>query len=866
MKKYLNTTLLLFVALFCCKLSAKNVSGLKVSSCEFEGPYYETSTKDKIQKGCQNNYTWGKKDIILSRGRGLKGFAQKVDIRGISSGAFQFFFTQIRLKNGKYYRVSFDAKGEGFVGKMAVYIRKIGYPWKSYLDNHLKFLPTSNWKRYSFGGMCTTDVDRDLGVMFQTGSLGRFWLDNLKIEEFDTPPEKVRSLARKVVKGNLFPRSSFEGEKDYFWSNGIYSLPEGEWEDPQIYRAAGGKFGKFSMAIPSSINKGSVFCRSYYLPVANGNCYTFSAWLKSSKKSAEASLQLFGNDHKSLGYKRVKIGPEWKRFTLTTKKLSSSISDVYAAINVSQQNGTVFVDGIQLEVGEKATVWTPKYPFELYARFDQLADNITHWGKKLPLKILIAASQKSKSLSQKRIPVKLKIQAYPDITVVDKIVNLLPGKEFNLEIDTKHNGLFRVSLSPVDKKVASFQEIIFARLPKPRQIGKDSAFGTHFSIRPFFINYAWKIGMKWLRLHDGSAITKWRCAERDKGKIVWYDKQVNAVLDRGMNILGLPDGPPQWAKLPKGSKNIIDLKAFEKYCMAIAEHYKGRIDYWEAWNEPFMVGFFPGTPQQYGKVFEIANSSLRSGNPKTKILGFCTQLSGIDFVKKIPARYRKDIDILSFHCYFSNLTGGGTMSSTSELNAYKKLFGKDDPGKYWNTEGANFSLGKNSFYSFRQDKNLNKRAVAFCSRVWVEQRKANFDKLFIYTLHQGDTVKHNGNFKTLIDFDRSVTPGAVATAVTAWCIDGMSVKKHKKIKGLVQGLFSDDKCSTWVVYKDPLATKFKTINLDKIPGEIEIYDTMGNDPRNAKIKKYKIGIEPLFFVTNHNNAKKLLKICQRAVK
>ena len=65
--------------------------GKTVARFDFEGPFLKHGKKDRIQKDFTNNYQWGKKEILFSPDRGVQGNAQKIDIRGISSGELQFF-------------------------------------------------------------------------------------------------------------------------------------------------------------------------------------------------------------------------------------------------------------------------------------------------------------------------------------------------------------------------------------------------------------------------------------------------------------------------------------------------------------------------------------------------------------------------------------------------------------------------------------------------------------------------------------------------------------------------------------------------------------------------------------------------------
>ncbi len=840
-------------------------AGTVILKCDFEGPYYSPKPGDTIQQGCHNNYKWGKKDmnVVIDRSQNSSNASQRFDIRGISSGGIQFFVPGVKLNRDYYYKVTFKAKGS-LEGTLGTCIRKIGKPWKTYIPGKSYELE-SDWKTYSFTGKAPTDLDRDIALTFGTGSLGQFWIDDIKIERFKEAPDDIKINTNPLVKGNIFPRTSFEGNVDYFWTSGIYAGPDGEWEDPQNYRAPEGKFGQFAMAIPSPKTEGTVFCRSFWLPVSSGSPYTFSVYLKSSKKKSPVKINVLSrNANKALAAKKCTLTNQWQRISLTTKPIPATTTDVYINITSTVGNGTIFVDGAQFESGTAATPYSPAYPYELYAGASGFKSNIFAWQEDLKINIRAASAQNSPSLQT--LKTRIKVTAFPNHAVMDKVINLPVNKDYPLVISTKLNGLFRIKLSAVDTKSAAPQEILAAKLPLPRKTGKESAFGTHITIRPFFIDYAKKIGMKWTRLHDASFITKWRKAEPKPGKYQYFDKQINAVLDAGINILGLPDYPPVWAKQTDDSKNVINVKAFSKLCTKLAEHYRGRIDYWEVWNEPYIKYFFPGSPEQYAEVLSAGADALRAGNPQAKILGYCTEINDIEYAEKIPPAMRKKIDILSFHCYFQNLTGGGTSSFTKEVNAYLKFLRPFVPSEIWNTEGAYKKLGTNSFYSFMPASSgkINEKAAAFCARVWVEQLKGGINKLFIYTLHQSDTIMYYGGYKKLIGFDRSVTPAAAATATTAWCIDGLKNIPMEKYPGIVQGLFTNEKRCCWIVFDDSGVPGQKILHLNKIPPAIKLIDVMGNSPISDD-RKLKIGIMPIFAISKKLSPAQLTKYCQDAL-
>ena len=69
-----------------------------IASCDFEGPY--STGEQQLQDGLSNNWVWGRKDMLFTADRdsARPGATQRVQIRGMASGAMQLFYTKLKLK------------------------------------------------------------------------------------------------------------------------------------------------------------------------------------------------------------------------------------------------------------------------------------------------------------------------------------------------------------------------------------------------------------------------------------------------------------------------------------------------------------------------------------------------------------------------------------------------------------------------------------------------------------------------------------------------------------------------------------------------------------------------------------------------
>jgi len=856
-----------------------------VAKCDFEGPY---STGDQqIQDGCVNNWQWGRKDMVLKaeRDAGRPGTVQSIHVRGITSGGMQFFYMKLKLKKDRYYRVSYWMKTDGLEGPVNVCIRKGGYPWTVHVRGP-RGMRAQEWRQYSFSAKCNQDVNDDVGVMWETGSLGKIWLDDLVVEESEQPFETTETrLPPEPKPGNMLQRSSCEGRRDHLWSmpffgwtrDGVWEGVEGDWEDPQMYRAEGGKVGKYCLAVPSATHAGQGTAHTIPFEVLPGKPYTVSLWLKSDPPGYPGSVALLywwsGRHHAPVASLHPPLVTEWQRYSFTgipqpppgSTDTSSPVKVVLQIAPSAIKKGVIFADGIQLEAGDKATDYKPAYPLELYADVGQDGGNLIEWGQKVPLNLLAAAADQS---SLKQAKVEVTITGYPGRVVWSKTLTLIVGEAQLLNLDLKRRGLFRVAMRTLNSEEAAPQEMLFAIVPEPRNTGEMGMFGTHIALRPFLVRYIQRLGFAWTRLHDCSRLSKWDATEPERGKYYWHDEVVEGVRKGGLRILGLPDNPPEWAKVSgEPGFNPVDVAAYGKYCEEIARHYAGKIDYWELWNEPYMDGSYSGGPKLFGELMQAGYRGFKRGNPDCKVLGWCADMTNPGWGAQIPEQARKCIDVFSFHNYIWNLAGGGSLPFVGELSDHRKQW-PAGVTECWNTEGTNGDVCANSFYTFLplSTPELNQRATAFASRVWVEHAKAGVSKYFVYQMHNTDSPMYYGGYQSLfISYDRTPTPAAVSTAVTAYCIDGLKPTRFRPVPGVVQGLFAGEDRATWAVYDDGGVVGRRTLDLAKLPTDAQMLDVMGNDPRQDGRWQWDVGQQPLFVISENLDARKLAAVARRAI-
>lgn len=87
----------------------------------------------------------------------------------------------------------------------------------------------------------------------------------------------------------------------------------------------------------------------------------------------------------------------------------------------------------------------------------------------------------------------------------------------------------------------------------------------------------------------------------------WQQKHEGKCFDFGGGVKSCP-GPPN---------NLDDWKAF---LTATAKHYKGRVQYYEIWNEVNLPVTFNGSAEELVDVAKVAYSTIKSIDPAAKVL------------------------------------------------------------------------------------------------------------------------------------------------------------------------------------------------------------------------------------------------------
>ena len=195
-----------------------------------------------------------------------------------------------------------------------------------------------------------------------------------------------------------------------------------------------------------------------------------------------------------------------------------------------------------------------------------------------------------------------------------------------------------------------------------------------------------RIGVKWVRIQSG-----WQKTEKQKGvyDFAWLDAIVDNILARGMKpwmcvcygnalyggmateVFGAAGCPPIHTEEQKN--------AWHNYCVALAEHYKGRVEQMEIWNEPdglWKAWKYGDNASEYGNFAVATAKALREGNPDLYIVaGAMAQIRVRYLTEVFEMGIAPYINAISFHAYLFD-----DRRLSGDIKALRAVIDRYDPG------------------------------------------------------------------------------------------------------------------------------------------------------------------------------------------
>jgi len=273
-------------------------------------------------------------------------------------------------------------------------------------------------------------------------------------------------------------------------------------------------------------------------------------------------------------------------------------------------------------------------------------------------------------------------------------------------------------------------------------------------------------GARWWRLW-----LRWDDIETEPGVYHWdaLDQTVAAAQELGLallpNITGgaLPFQTTQplkkekWPLMTPACYAPADMGRWSAFLNAMAGRYRGKVGYWQIWNEPdARNGLYPFSPKTYADILKASAAAIRAADPKVKIVlgGFCSALMG-DGTKKAShtdadcawgaaefyaLKPEADYDIADSHFYSASEPGQSWERVKSEAEGARRYLESIGEGHkpFWNSETSMYSGKVGEIGGWANIPFISEAAQAEeLAKLHVQSLAAGIERTFWYGL-RGD--------------------------------------------------------------------------------------------------------------------------------
>jgi len=173
----------------------------------------------------------------------------------------------------------------------------------------------------------------------------------------------------------------------------------------------------------------------------------------------------------------------------------------------------------------------------------------------------------------------------------------------------------------------------------------------------------------------------------------WHDRVVDDLVARGVEVIGILNGPsPGWASgQNRAAFAPPDPAAFARFAQLAAERYRGRVRFWQVWNEPDNPSYWSPRPDPaaYAALLRAAAQAIRAANPDARILsaGLVAPQPAVGFLQQLHASGAWDaFDIIAIHPYTDPLGPEEGQIGVAGVGAVRGLADRLGPKPIWATE------------------------------------------------------------------------------------------------------------------------------------------------------------------------------------
>jgi hypothetical protein len=548
-------------------------------------------------------------------------------------------------------------------------------------------------------------------------------------------------------------------------------------------------------------------------------------------------LSVFGAQ--SAGERLTLTDNQWQRVSVSFQPKR----DAKLLAMVLEIEGEIWLDALQVERGEEATAYAPNaacevslLPVEEDPGLDgALPIRVQFSDRPAMVRYAVTGKVPGAVLRGKVVTPYGREAGLPPVRLSNRF--LTDGQWRYDRVPGIEHGPFRIEawVEGSDGEVMGPpNEVVVYRLHRPRHWSRDAAdppFGVHTLSTTRHIRMAKAVGVNWTRLHDaGTRYIGWYHLEPEPGKWQFEDEPIRRYRRHHVQILGLLSTTPLWASYCEQPTSGYfdryyqprDPQQFADYVRAVVGRYRGVINAWDIWNEPWVHAFWirrydesrdgharyrtsERPHEDYARLSAAAYAAAKAVDAETPIVGISTTThqpgervtSGREWTRGMVAEGAlSDCDIIGYHYYTRERLG---QAGDGAKTGYDWAIGPiiDAKGRVdkpvWMTEGSPTPrlLGE-GFYHHTLPYKIQEDpfdAGDRLSRYLVTLLAEGVDKVFLYSMHC-HWYFTSTEYAVLVTPEGYLHPSAAAHSTAAWLLEGMHfVKRRELAEGVTGYLF-----------------------------------------------------------------------------
>ena len=752
--------------------------------------------------------------------------------------AAQFYIPVETLEPGRIYRLSMQLRNT-ISGPVSFGVRMIPPPYTTLWSAQVE--PGSGWQKKEWVFQVKEKSAKPLGLFIYVSDTGALDLVSAKFEEFSSAQVAALSTRPPESQKNFFRNSRLPSGLQSGWNidrdnaSGTVAVdatikgPSGENVLKLVSdsdKAIGLYSEPFNVANPLAKNQVSLAC----------------------KGNGEWTISVVGpNRWIPLARRKITAGSEWRRETIM---FAPDVMAKAFALRI-EGRGTLWIDAFRATGGETPQDYASAGNCETalsLPKSDADDARIQFMDEKPEVKYYVSGDYAGADLiiraanlyreSRELAVIRLDSSSNSGTVNYDVFPEQRYG-QFRIETHVEKNG----------KAISPYNELVITRLPRPLYWNKDapeSAFGTHAMAFPPSLNAVKAAGCNWVRLHDVGNDLNWSELEPEKGKWQFRDDAIMLYRRHNLKIFGSFSTAPRWASYLSKVKEAENRKTnyfdhyfqplsmddFGNYVKTVAARYRGVIDEYFVWNEPWMAAFWStgclggvyttskNPDLDFARLMEAAYKAAKEVDPNIKVSGFNTKTgsSGNEWTRGVyDAGGMRSCDMIDFHVYENRLVGGSNNiidASYNDAIGYvlakengklsKPVYMSEGQGAASEASACDTSLYYAGIYKYavpwKNDEDYTALADKNC-RFVVSLLAKNIKRVFLYSTHCYCNLSRPASFLALLGGDGYPHPMLAANAAMTLRLENKKFVERRDLKdGLSVYIFSDGSNSAAVIF------------------------------------------------------------------